>query len=192
MCMLMQTSLPLASDPPGVNAALRFASDVGESIRVDEPLVLAQPGPVGAGVDQAGRPSKAALADAVASWIGSPKTKVSTGSSVEAALLRAIVAFLGGDPGNNTRVKRSLEHMLDLLRLTCDANWDTSETTESGGGGTVTAREFSRIRSALTGVPGCFEICTGGYLTNQRPVTSGVGLTDVEVLRPSISWVHAR
>lgn len=158
--MLLRASLPIALDPAGVNAALRFASDVGESIRVDEPLVLAQPSPVGADSDQVGRPSKEALADAVASWIGYPKTKVSTGSSVEAALLRATVAFLGGDPGDNTRVERNLEHVLDLLGLTYDANWDTSETTESGGGGTVTARGFSRIRSALIGVPRCFVICT--------------------------------
>ena len=158
--MLLRASLPIAFDSAGVRAALRFASDAGESIRIDEPLVPTQTSPGGAGLDQVGRPDKEALADAVAAWIGYPKAKVSAGSSVEAALLQATVAFLGGDPGNNTKVERNLEYVLDLLGLTYDANWDTSETTASGGGGTVTARGYSRIRSALTGVPRCFVICT--------------------------------
>ncbi|WP_127125130.1 DUF3883 domain-containing protein [Georgenia sp. SYP-B2076] len=81
--------------------------------------------------------------------------KVSTGGSVEGAFLDAIQQARTGAPTGGRDTYRKAEQVLETLGLTYDPFWDTSEAAPKGGG-TVTARAYSRIWCALTGVPRCF------------------------------------
>lgn len=82
---------------------------------------------------------------------------ISGGSSAETSFLDRIHAALTkADPvaGN---AYRKTERILQHFGLTYDPFWDTSESSDTGGS-TVTNRAYSRIRTAITGVPRCFLI----------------------------------
>lgn len=66
---------------------------------------------------------------------------------------------LTGQPTGGTDTYRKAERVLQALDLTYDPFWDMSESAAAGGG-TVTARAYSRIRSAITDVPRCFILNT--------------------------------
>jgi hypothetical protein len=104
------------------------------------------------------RPSKADLADDIAKLRGISNPHVSSGSSVESAFIDSIYASLTGATTGQASAYRKVEQLLLMLGRTYDPYWDTSETTSTGGGSTITARAYSRIRTALSGVPRCFVI----------------------------------
>jgi hypothetical protein len=101
------------------------------------------------------RPSKAAIAADIASALGIVSPYVSPGSSVDSTFLDSVHAAIAVGPTAGVDTYRKTEILLDRLGLTYDPYWDTSESAGAGGG-TVTTRAFSRIRSAVTGVPRCF------------------------------------
>jgi hypothetical protein len=101
------------------------------------------------------RPDKAELAAAVADLCKLPSPKVSVGASVESPFIDAVHGALFDGPAKGSDVYRKTATLLDRLGLTYDPYWDTSEAAPAGGG-TVTTRAYSRILSALRGVPRCF------------------------------------
>lgn len=105
------------------------------------------------------RPTKAQICADIAVALGTPAPGSSTGSSIDSAFLDAIHVALTGRPSGGSDTYRKTERVLQRLGLTYDPYWDTSEAAPDGGG-TVTTRAFSRIRSAITGVPRCFILNT--------------------------------
>lgn len=102
-------------------------------------------------------PTKAKLANDIAAALGIPEPTVSSGSSVDSTFLDRIHTALTGDQSTQSDAYRKAERVLQDLKLTYDPFWDTSEAAEAGGS-TVTNRAYSRIRSAVTGVPRCFLV----------------------------------
>src|SRR4051812_28514186 len=80
---------------------------------------------------------------------------VSSGSSVDSQFLDALHLAIAGSPTQGADAYRKTEALLDLLGLTYDPYWDTSEAAPEGGS-TVTTRAYSRIRAALADTPRCF------------------------------------
>src|SRR5689334_4651168 len=105
------------------------------------------------------RPNKQRLADDIADALEIPHAHMSTGSTVVSTILDDINAALVGVPKGGADTYRMTETVLESLGLAYDPYWDTSESTPTGGG-TVTARAYSRIRSAVTNTPRCFIINT--------------------------------
>lgn len=101
------------------------------------------------------RPTKSELPAQVANLIGVGTPYVSGGGSVDSAFLDQIHHFLAGGPTGAADTYRKTEVLLDRLGLTYDPYWDTSESAGAGGG-TVTTRAFSRVLTAISGVPRCF------------------------------------
>lgn len=101
------------------------------------------------------RPTKEAIVSDIANIFGLPTPTVSSGSTVESQFLNSIHKEFTGRSNSGADAYRKTEQLLDQLGLTYDAFWDTSETTPTGGGSTVTTRAYSRIRAALTH-PRCF------------------------------------
>lgn len=101
------------------------------------------------------RPSKEELADKIAAALRLETPYVSTGSSVDSQFLDRLYRTLSGGTNPGVDTYRKTEAVLDRLGLTYDPYWDTSESAPKGGG-TVTTRAFSRILTAVTGVPRCF------------------------------------
>lgn len=101
------------------------------------------------------RPTKEHLADVIAEKLALEAPVVAPGSSVDSTFLDRVYEALAGSPSPGTDAYRKTELVMDQLGLTYDPYWDTSESAPSGGG-TVTTRAYSRICSAITGVPRCF------------------------------------
>ena len=90
----------------------------------------------------------------------------SGGSSIDSKFLNEIHEARTGYPMRAGDTYRTTERVMQAFDLTYDPWWDTSENAPKGGG-TVTTRAFSRIRTEVTGVPRCFIINT-----NDAPVGS--------------------
>lgn len=106
--------------------------------------------------------TKKRLATDVADSLGVPPPTVSFGSSVASEFVGGVFTALTGDQLQETVVYRRTERLMQALDLTYEPFWDTSEHRAETGGGTVTNRAFSRIRTAVTGQPRCFILkCTG-------------------------------
>ena len=101
------------------------------------------------------RPSKEQLANDTADALGIPHATMSAGGTVVSTFLDEVHHALYGKPTGQADTYRKAEAVLTSLGLTYDPYWDTSEAADKGGG-TVTARAYSRIRSAVTGTPRCF------------------------------------
>lgn len=101
------------------------------------------------------RQYKADIAAEIAAALDLPAPPVSRGSSVDSLFLDRMFERLVGGSSGGPDAYRKVELLLEQLGLTYDPYWDTSESAPKGGS-TVTARAFSRIRSAVTGVPRCF------------------------------------
>jgi len=102
------------------------------------------------------RPTKSQIASDIAGVLGLQMPAISRGSSVETEFLSEVFARLSGVPNIGTLAYRQVENIFDLLGLTYDPYWDTSESAESGGGGTVTTRAYSRMLAAIRRRPRCF------------------------------------
>lgn len=100
-------------------------------------------------------PTKPELARAVADLLGIAEPRMSSGSTVTSELLTRIYEHLTGESADRLGAYAKTATILDRLGLTYDPHWDTSEAQEAGGS-TVTSRAFSRMRSAISGVPRCF------------------------------------
>lgn len=100
------------------------------------------------------RRSKQDFANDIAKSVGLPKPSVSRGSTVDSNFLRELLEQQTGQPssGNTYEIAAAL---LEHFGLNYDPRWDTSEAAGNGGG-TVTARTFSRLRSAILQEPRCF------------------------------------
>lgn len=105
------------------------------------------------------RPAKAKLCADIAGALRIPEPASSRGSSIDSSFLDQIHLALAGRPSGGTDTYRKTERVLQRVGLTYDPYWDTSEAAPEGGG-TVTTRAFSRIRTAVTGIPRCFIINT--------------------------------
>lgn len=105
------------------------------------------------------RREKEELANDVADLLRLPHPYTSTGGSVDGAFLDRAYAALGGI-GRGSDTYRKAELLLDRLGLTYDHVWDSSEGANAGGG-TVTSRAYSRMRTALSGIPRCFVVALG-------------------------------
>jgi uncharacterized protein DUF3883 len=105
------------------------------------------------------RPTKGELCADIARALRIPEPASSSGSSIDSSFLDNIHSALAGGPSGGTDTYRKTERVLQRLGLTYDPYWDTSEAAPDGGG-TVTTRAFSRIRTAVTGIPRCFIINT--------------------------------
>lgn len=101
------------------------------------------------------RPTKEQLADVIAMKLGLQSPAVAPGSSVDSTFLDRIYEALTKAPSTGTDAYRKTELVMAFLGLTYDPYWDTSELAPNGGS-TVTTRAYSRICSALTGIPRCF------------------------------------
>jgi hypothetical protein len=99
--------------------------------------------------------TKTRLVADIADEVGIARPLMSSGSSVNSEFLDAIHMAIALTPTGGTDAYRKAEILLDRLGLTYDPYWDTSEGAPTGGG-TVTNRAFSRIRSAITDTPRCF------------------------------------
>lgn len=104
------------------------------------------------------RPSKEALAAAIAKHLGLPPPPVSRGASVSSLFLDEVHEVLFGGPSGGVDTYRKTDRLLSRLGLVYDPWWDTSESRGDTGGGTVTTRAFSRILTAVTGVARCFVV----------------------------------
>lgn len=102
-------------------------------------------------------PTKVELARSVAHLLGIEEVRVSSGSTIVSDLLTRIAERLSGQPADHLDAYQKAATALELLGLTYDPFWDTSEAQERGGS-TVTARAYSRMRTALTRVPRCFVL----------------------------------
>lgn len=111
------------------------------------------PAAVGAAV---GPVTKKALATDIAVALGITPPAVSFGSSVASEFIGRVYTACTGEPLDEGLVYRRAERLMQALSLTYDPFWDTSEHRGQTGGGTVTNRAFSRIRTAITGRPRCF------------------------------------
>lgn len=103
------------------------------------------------------RLSKEALAAAIASRLGIATPAVSAGGSVSSEFLDEIYESVFGGSSGGADTYRKTERLLSRLGFVYDPWWDTSEA-QATGGGTVTARAFSRVLSAIAGQPRCFVI----------------------------------
>ena len=103
------------------------------------------------------RPTKKRLASDIATTLdlANKNPYVSPGSSVDSHFLDEVFRALTGEELVAKDTYRKTERLLQALGLTYDPFWDTSEA-QPDGGGTVTARAFSRIQTAISGVPRCF------------------------------------
>lgn len=101
------------------------------------------------------RPSKQRLANDTADALGIAHATMSTGGTVVSTFLDDVHKALYGTATGSRDTYRKAERLIQALGLTYDPYWDTSEAADKGGG-TVTARTYSRIRSAVTGTPRCF------------------------------------
>jgi hypothetical protein len=101
-------------------------------------------------------PTKTVLVQQISEFLGIATPSVSNGSSVDSAFLDEVISALGGSTSSTPIAYRKTEKILDLLGMTYDPFWDTSEATRTGGGSTVTNRGYSRILAALTKTPRCF------------------------------------
>lgn len=117
------------------------------------------------------RPTKADLVDDIARSLSIAVPGVSNGSSVDSTFLDRVHLAKTGDSSRATDAYRKTEQVMIDVGLTYDAAWDTSELAEAGGS-TVTARAYSRIRSAVLKQPRCFVI----VLSNE--VMSGVAASE--------------
>ena len=129
------------------------ALPAGQAARVSE---TTGNGPIFQG-ERIRNPTKAQLAADIAVALDLEAPAVSTGSSVDSTFLDRIHTALTGDKSVRTDAYRKAERALQDLGLTYDPFWDTSESSETGGS-TVTNRAYSRIRTAITGVPRCFIV----------------------------------
>jgi hypothetical protein len=112
------------------------------------------------------RPTKADIASEIARMLGLGTPYVSTGSSVDSVFLDDVHVELAGGPTGGADTYRKVEAVLARLGLTYDPYWDSSESSPTGGG-TVTTRAYSRIRTAISGVPRCFLLRdSGGHAPN--------------------------
>ena len=102
-------------------------------------------------------PTKAELAFDIADALAIARPPVSRGSSVDSTFMDRIHTSLTGDGAVRSDAYRKAERVLQDLGLTYDPFWDTSESSATGGS-TVTNRAYSRIRTAITGVPRCFLV----------------------------------
>ena len=100
-------------------------------------------------------PTKKELAHAIADFLKLEHPTVAEGSSVDSPFLQQITSSLNGPVSSGSDSYRKTETIFDLLGLTYDPFWDTSEAQDIGGS-TVTNRAFSRILAALTQTPRCF------------------------------------
>lgn len=101
------------------------------------------------------RPTKAQLSADIAALLQIPVPAVSEGASVDSTFLDAVFRAQFGSASGGTDTYRKTERLLRRFGLTYDPFWDTSESSPTGGG-TVTARAFSRVRSAISGAPRTF------------------------------------
>lgn len=104
------------------------------------------------------RRKKGKLADATATNLGIAAPYESAGSTIDSLFLNAVHERLFGAPTGGTDTYRMTELLLGRLGLTYDPRWDTSESRGGTGGGTVTARAFSRILVAVTNQARCFLV----------------------------------
>ncbi len=105
-----------------------------------------------------GRPDKTKLAEDIAVHLGLSPPDVSRGSSVASTFLDEVHRRIAGGPSGGSDSYRMTERLLQRLGRTYDPYWDTSESRGPKGGGTVTVRAFSQIRSAITGIDRCFLV----------------------------------
>jgi len=114
------------------------------------------------------RPTKTVLVQQISEFLGIPAPSVANGSSVESAFLDTIISTLGSSSAAASTAYRKVEFILDLLGMTYDPFWDTSEATKTGGGSTVTVRAYSRILAALTQTPRCFLLSVSDAPTGAK------------------------
>ncbi|MBF4766607.1 DUF3883 domain-containing protein [Nocardioides agariphilus] len=102
------------------------------------------------------RPTKERLANDAADALGIAHATMSPqGGTVVSTFLDDLHRAMYGTSTGGVDTYRKAERLLQSLGLTYDPYWDTSEAA-NWGGGTVTARTYSRIRSALLDTPRCF------------------------------------
>ncbi|MCR2824410.1 DUF3883 domain-containing protein [Microbacterium sp. zg.Y909] len=116
------------------------------------------------------RPSKEALAEAIANHLNLEVPTVSAGGSVSSLFLDEIHGSLFGGPSGGADTYRMTDRLLSRLGLVYDPWWDTSESRATGGG-TVTTRAYSRILSAVTGVPRCFIVNWPAIPDDEQAIT---------------------
>ncbi|GAA1250417.1 hypothetical protein GCM10009633_23950 [Janibacter melonis] len=102
------------------------------------------------------RPRKEKLAREVAERVGLAAPTMSSGASVVVRTLDEMYEHYLGEPPPRMSAYRKAQVVGEQLGLTYDPVWDSSEQAESGGGSTVSARWWSRVRTELTGIPRCF------------------------------------
>ncbi len=107
------------------------------------------------------RRTKEDLSNEIAEMLGVAPPNVSKGSSIESRFLEAVHRHLFKTSTGGTDTYRKTEHLLGRLNLPYDPRWDTSESQGNTGGGTVTARAFSTILSAVSGQKRCFLVPAG-------------------------------
>lgn len=105
------------------------------------------------------RPGKEQLANDIADALNLSHAQMSTGSTVVSTFLDDVNRALVGTATGGGDTYRMTETVLESLGLAYDPYWDTSEAAPKGGG-TVTTRAYSRIRSAVTKTPRCFILNT--------------------------------
>lgn len=103
------------------------------------------------------RQTREVLTNDIASALKTRPPAISGGSSAESTFLDRIYEELSKADPVEGNAYRKTERILQHLELTYDPFWDTSESSDTGGS-TVTNRAYSRIRTAITGVPRCFLV----------------------------------
>lgn len=104
------------------------------------------------------RPTKEDLAVAVAEWLGIGHPTMSNGSTVVSEVLPRIFTAVTRLEARARNTYEMTEAILQALGVAYDPDSDTSEHRGRTGGGTVTARAFSKMLTALTGSPRCFVV----------------------------------
>lgn len=103
---------------------------------------------------KAGSLTKNVLTDKIAEHLDLPMTERRKGATVDQSFMADVLKRLGGSPGGLGKYQLT-ESVFELLGLSYDSLWDTSEAKEFGGS-TITSRAYSRIHSELTSEPRCF------------------------------------
>ena len=103
---------------------------------------------------KAGSRSKNVLANEIGQHLGLPESQQRKGSTIDQSFMAQVLTSLGGSPLGLGKYELT-ESVFELLGLSYDPTWDTSEAQEHGGG-TITARAYSRILAELTSRPRCF------------------------------------
>ena len=104
------------------------------------------------------RPTKEDLAVSVAEWLGIGHPTMSNGSTVVSEVLPRIFTAVTGSDARAQNTYGMTGAILQALGVAYDPDSDTSEHRGKTGGGTVTARAFSKMLTALTGNPRCFVV----------------------------------